>query len=271
MKLSIITVVRNAEKTIEDTIQSVVNQSFEDYEYIIVDGASTDRTKEIIESYLDKIAQYISEPDKGIYDAMNKGLELAKGDWIYFLGADDVLFSKNTLQNIFDKEPKNADVIYGDVLFKQSNIRYDGEFDAEKLRSKSPCHQAVFYRKELYDIYGKFEIKYKTTADYVLHVKTFCGGAVWQYINEIVALYNETGASYSQKDTNYLHDSFEIRLSGFAGRVSKKSLARIFLSSFGAFFRNHPIKESIKNLRLLFSHISIWNIIEVLYDKYIQK
>lgn len=86
MNVSIITVVRNAEKTIEKTIQSVINQTYDDYEYIIIDGCSTDTTNRIIETYLNHISKYISEPDAGIYDAMNKGISLANGKWIYFWG-----------------------------------------------------------------------------------------------------------------------------------------------------------------------------------------
>ena len=271
MKLSIITVVRNAEKTIRYTIESVVNQIFTDYEYIIIDGCSNDGTKNIIESFSGKISKYVSEPDKGIYDAMNKGLRIAEGDWVYFMGADDVIFSTDIFHKLFKNNLDDVDVLYGNVLFKNKKILFDGEFNAEKLCSRSPCHQAVLYRRKLFDIYGEFEIKYTTAADYVLHIKTFCGGARWKYVNEIFAIYNELGASFLWKDKQYLNNNFEIRLMGFKGHVGKKSLARIFLSSYWRFFLSHPIRKSLKYLNILFSYINIWTVVSVIIDKCFKK
>lgn len=268
MNVSIITVVRNAEKTIEKTIQSVINQTYDDYEYIIIDGCSTDATNRIIETYLNHISKYISEPDAGIYDAMNKGISLANGKWIYFLGADDTLYSDDILELVFDSDYKDDDVIYGNVLLKESGVIFDGEFDYEKLCSKSPCHQAIFYRKELFNRCGVFDLKYRTTADYVLHINTLRGGSKWRYIERIIAVYNETGASYSQRDVAYLNDRFEIRLLGFAELVNEKLLARIFLSSFWRFLITHPIKRSLQNLRILFSHMKWYTILVVIYEKY---
>lgn len=98
LKISIITVSYNAAKTIEQTIQSVVNQTYDNIEYIIIDGGSTDGTVDIIKKYEDKIAYWVSEPDKGIYDAMNKGILKASGEYIYFLGADDWLYNESVME-----------------------------------------------------------------------------------------------------------------------------------------------------------------------------
>ena len=100
--VSVVTVVRNGIKTIEQTILSVINQDYHDFEYIIIDGVSTDGTLEILNKYSDKISKIISEPDVGIYDAMNKGIALANGDWVYFLGCDDVLYESSTLSRILE-------------------------------------------------------------------------------------------------------------------------------------------------------------------------
>jgi len=272
MKLSIITVVRNAEKTIEAAIQSVINQSFDDFEYIIIDGCSTDKTKEIIESFSGKINTFVSEADKGIYDAMNKGVDIAEGEWIYFLGADDVVYSNSVFKDIFNNNNHDdADVIYGNVIFKQTNILFDGEFNAEKLCSKSPCHQAVFYRRQLFSIFGKFDIRYFTSADYVLHIKTFCNGARWKYLDYIIAIYDQTGVSTIKRDKIFRNDNFEIRTSNFAGHVNPKSLARVFLSSFWQYFISHHLNKSIKNLKILFSYVNLHTIFSVIYDKYFKK
>ena len=99
-KISVITVCFNAVETIEETILSVINQTYSNIEYIIIDGASTDGTVDIVNKYRDKIACFVSEPDKGIYDAMNKAVKVAKGDWLFFINSDDVFINNECLQNV---------------------------------------------------------------------------------------------------------------------------------------------------------------------------
>ncbi len=132
--ISIITVCYQAEKTIEQTIQSVLSQTYPHIEYLIIDGASTDSTIEIIHSYGDQISKVISEKDKGLYDAMNKGLQLATGEYVYFLNADDLLYDEETLSKAF-AACGEADVIYGEALF----INEKGE--SLGLRSQCTPHQ----------------------------------------------------------------------------------------------------------------------------------
>lgn len=254
--ISIITVVRNGVASIEETILSVINQNYFEIEYIIIDGVSTDGTLSVIEKYVDKISTFVSEPDNGIYDAMNKGIKLAKGDWIYFLGADDVLYSKNTLFNIFiDKSHDNVEVIYGDVMMKQSQILYDGKFDYEKMSNRSICHQAIFYRKEVFDKYGFFNTRYITAADYVFNLKSFCSDyEKWLYVDEVVAVFNQEGISKS-RDENSKADNFAIRYDSFRTHVSKYVLSRIFWSSYFRYFLKHNLKTSWKYLTLVKSDI----------------
>ena len=128
--ISIITVSYNAVKTIEDTIVSVLGQTYSNIEYIIIDGGSTDGTLDIIKKYEDKITYWVSEPDKGIYDAMNKGILKATGDYLFFLGADDkITCNFNDIIHLF--KDKNT-VYYGDVLFGEEGKKYDGEFNTNK-------------------------------------------------------------------------------------------------------------------------------------------
>ena len=115
MNVTIITVCRNHAKELEKTIQSVENQTWQKKEYIVIDGASTDETLEVIQQHGDSITQWISEPDQGIYDAMNKGIRLAQGQWVIFMNAGDTFASTDTLQRVF-QESQEADVIYGDVI-----------------------------------------------------------------------------------------------------------------------------------------------------------
>ena len=117
-KISVITVTYNAVATLEATILSVIRQSYSNLEYLIVDGDSSDGTKEIIKKYQSALGYYISEKDKGIYDAMNKGIKACTGEWIIFLGADDVFYNNDTINKIFNKyDVEKSDFIYGDVIF----------------------------------------------------------------------------------------------------------------------------------------------------------
>ena len=113
--VTVITVCRNHAKGLEKTIQSVESQTWQEKEYLVIDGASTDGTMEVIRQHEGSITQWISEPDLGIYDAMNKGVRLAQGQWIIFMNAGDTFASTDTLQRVF-QEPQEADVIYGDVI-----------------------------------------------------------------------------------------------------------------------------------------------------------
>lgn len=117
--ISVVTVCYNAADTIEKTMLSVLNQTYHDIEYIIIDGGSTDGTVEIIRKYADRIAYWVSEPDKGIYDAMNKGIKVATGEWINFMNAGDEFVDANVLDKLFfAKTVANVDVIYGNTLMK---------------------------------------------------------------------------------------------------------------------------------------------------------
>lgn len=149
-KISIITVTYNSADLLRNTITSVFEQTYEDYEYIIIDGGSTDETKSIVTPFLYQISKFISEPDKGIYNAMNKGIALAKGDYCMFLNAGDVLYDCDTLSQIVNSfSQKNVDIYIGDAIYyKEGEI---GEYFAPQLE-KMPfrfCHQAMLFRTEL--------------------------------------------------------------------------------------------------------------------------
>lgn len=173
-KFSIITVTYNAGAVLEDTIQSVITQTYKNIEYIIVDGGSKDRTLQIVDQYKEHIHKVISEPDKGLYDAMNKGIKLATGDYLCFLNAGDELHEDDTLQLMVHSltEPTLPDVIYGDTAI----VDEEGHFlhmrrlsPPENLNWKSfkegmlVCHQAFFARRDLIEPYN---LHYRFSADF---------------------------------------------------------------------------------------------------------
>lgn len=140
LKVSVITVCRNAENVIEKTISSVVEQTYENIEYIIVDGASQDKTLEIVTRYAEKgNIKYITEPDRGIYDAMNKGIRMSTGDYLEFLNAGDALINHNVIEKVVDEITKcQADIVYGNILYHYS----DG---SERTRVYGQFCSTLFY------------------------------------------------------------------------------------------------------------------------------
>tara|TARA_B100000508_G_scaffold140981_1_gene144801 strand:- start:6426 stop:7178 length:753 start_codon:yes stop_codon:yes gene_type:complete len=180
LKVSIITVVWNNVSTVAEAIESVLNQSYSNIEYIIVDGKSNDGTVEVIEKYANKIDTFISEKDNGLYDAMNKGIQIATGDIIGFINADDVINSNNCVEEIVKKfESTNADVVYGDKIYVDPQnpskvVRYwkSGEFNRNSYKKgwMTP-HLSTYIKKDLYNKFGGFRGDFKIAADYELMLR----------------------------------------------------------------------------------------------------
>lgn len=201
-KISIITVCYNACKVIEKTIESVLAQSYPDKEYIIIDGGSTDGTVDIIKKYSDKISYWVSEPDKGIYDAMNKGIDAATGDWINFMNAGDTFVEDRTLELVADRieSTQSADIVYGDTI---KAYKY-GKKECKPLQLRLMarhivfCHQSSFVRTELMKK-DKFSLKYKIAGDYDFFYRQYTANRAFAYIPIPVAVYDaESGISSTQ-------------------------------------------------------------------------
>ena len=180
MKISIITVVWNSNDTVRDAIESVLGQTYENIEYIIIDGASTDGTIEIIRSYSEKISKFVSEPDQGIYDAMNKGLALATGDIVGILNSDDFYSANDILESVVNEFDRSmVDCLYGDLVyvnatdtsqivrFWKSKIYVPGAFK----KGWHPAHPTFFVRRECFEKYGVFNLNFKIAADYELMLR----------------------------------------------------------------------------------------------------
>ena len=207
MKVSIITVVFNGAEHIRDCINSVLNQTYSDIEYIVVDGKSTDETIAIVRSYGTKIARFVSEADNGLYDAMNKGIHLATGDVIGLLNADDFYRHNQVIANavaLFQKT--GSDGVYGDMLYVD---RYNTQKLKRYWRSGwytdnafawgwMPGHLSFFARRDLYERYGLFRLDLESAADYELLLRFIHKNkAKLSYMNEVTIVMREGGISNS--------------------------------------------------------------------------
>jgi glycosyltransferase involved in cell wall biosynthesis len=189
MKISIITVCYNSAKTIENTILSVINQTYKDIEYIIVDGKSKDDTIQIVEKYNSNITKWISEPDKGIYDAMNKGIEMATGEIIGILNSDDTLNSNTVIEEISNFHKQNdIDASIGNIIQHKDNgkiVRFysSKSWNPGKLKiGFMPPHPSIFFKKELFDKYENYNLGFKIGADYELITRFFLKNRItWMY------------------------------------------------------------------------------------------
>lgn len=179
MKISVITVCLNAKTTIEETFLSIFNQTYKDVELIVIDGASTDGTIEVINKYKDKIAYSLSEPDNGVYEAMNKGINASNGDFIIFLNADDIFYDEHVLEKVaktLDENP-DIDLLFGNAEYisedkKTSRIQtYEMVKDDFSLIINNICHQSIFYHKKLFEKFDLFSIEYQIFADWDFNLK----------------------------------------------------------------------------------------------------
>jgi len=213
-RITVITVSYNSCKTISDTINSVLTQSYLNIEYIIIDGGSTDGTVELIQSYSNNISKFISEPDKGIYDAINKGIRLSTGDIVGILNSDDFFCNTKVITNVAEAFQKNdIEAVYGDVQYVNPKnilkvVRYYSSklFWSDKFRfGFMPAHPSFYVKRELFDKFGYYKTDYKIAADYELLIR-------FLYINKVKYKYLELpfvsmrtgGVSNSSFRSNYL-------------------------------------------------------------------
>jgi glycosyltransferase involved in cell wall biosynthesis len=195
--VSIVIPTYNSASTLQETLESIIAQTYPHWEIIIIDGKSIDHTLEIIKKYESHISQWLSEKDNGIYDAMNKGILMSKGDYLYFMGSDDIFYSNGVLERIFTESRYcDYEVIYGNVINKSTGDIYDGEFTVFKLKEKNICHQSIFTNRKLFESLGNFDIKYKALADWDFNLKWFTNIKVKKiFVPEIIALYNDLATS----------------------------------------------------------------------------
>ena len=203
MKISIVTITYNSAKTLQRALASVQGQTYTDIEHVIVDGASTDGTRDLIATYAAKHpnVRWVSEKDNGIYDALNKGIRMATGDVVGFLHSDDVLFAPDSIEHIAAAfEPAGVDVVYGDLQYCQNNrvVRHweSNAFNPRSLKySWMPPHPTVYVRKEVYEQVGLYDDWFRISADYDMMLRIFKAGYASRYIPEVLVSMEIGGAS----------------------------------------------------------------------------
>ena len=197
MKISIITVCYNAQKTIERTLLSVFSQTYPDKEFVVIDGGSSDGTLEILKKYADKIDVLVSEPDKGIYDAMNKGVAKSSGDYLIFINSDDYFYDEFVLERV--AQAPRADFIFGDQYCEENGIRSLAKnLDALNVYHMFRgffAHQSILAKRELFLKYGNFDLSYKICADWDWILRCLVNGATTTRVDTPIAVFTVGGAS----------------------------------------------------------------------------
>ena len=220
MKISIITVVYNNEKTIQDAMQSVLGQTYKNIEYVIIDGSSKDNTVNLIKEYKDQLGHFVSEKDNGLYDAMNKGIQACTGDVIGILNSDDLYQDSQVIAAVMEefKNDKVLDIVYGDLVYVKSN---DTNTIVRNWKSKEyykrffenanvPPHPALFVRSKVYKEAGLFDMQFKLAADYELMLRMFKKhNFKSKYINRLIIKMRLGGAT-NQSYTNIVNQNKEI-------------------------------------------------------------
>ncbi len=241
-KLSVITIVYNNVKDIERTMLSVLNQSYRNIEYIVIDGASTDGTRDTISKYTDKLAKFISEPDQGIYDAMNKGLALATGDYILFMNSGDEIYAYETVADVFDTAT-SADIYYGETEMFNEQWQSLGQrrhcapenFNWKSFKyGMSVSHQAIYIKR---NIVTPFDLRYKYSSDIDWMIKAAKNASSIVNTHMYVAKYLVGGIS-KKKHLASLKERFQI-FTKYYGLIPNLINHIVIAASLGVYFVRH--------------------------------
>lgn len=205
MKLSIITINFNNIDGLRKTIESVISQTFTDYEYVVIDGGSTDGSDDLIKTYEDKITYWVSEPDKGIYNAMNKGILQAKGEYCLFLNSGDWLYSNDILSSVFSIDYKE-DILYGDLFVvatsKTFRIYTPNRLSLHFFYIDSLCHPSAFIKRQLFNI-ELYDEQLKVVADWKFFMDRFIDGYSFKKLPYVVSYFDRILAPSYDKDIGW--------------------------------------------------------------------
>jgi glycosyltransferase involved in cell wall biosynthesis len=218
-KLSIIIPSHNNADQLSSLLDSIKSQRFTNFEVLVIDGNSTDSTQEVVEKYSPLVSYFVSENDKGIYDAMNKGIRASKGEWLYFIGCDDEFYSTDALLNVFQHEEEAINVFYGKI-FNKMKQKAEGEVVLSKkdLIDTSIWHQSVFYRRSIFEQFGEYDLSYKIAADVVFNLSTFSQNFnQWKFIDVVVSVFSGDGISSHTIDLKYHENQKRLFQQWFSG------------------------------------------------------
>lgn len=228
---SIIVPTFNTASTLDACLRSIVGQTCNDFEVVLVDGGSTDGTLDTVKTFASELDTRLvshSGPDDGPYDAMNRGVDMASGSWVLFLGADDVLYEADTLARVaaFIDGHDSAGLVYGDVINRSTGTRHAGEFDLDRLLFETNmCHQAIFYRRELFAGIGPYNLRYRIWADWDFNIRCLSNPAlVTRYMDIVVTLYNDVTGISSAVDKEF-RKRLPIFFWAAAAEISGRTLA----------------------------------------------
>lgn len=210
--LSIITINYNNKVGLEKTIESVINQTYNDFEYIVIDGNSSDGSQDIINEYNDKISYSISEPDTGIYNAMNKGIKIASGEFLLFLNSGDCLFDNNILSKVVQDLNSEISIFYGNMIISNNGkpttfCNLPDELSFSFFLNFSLPHQATFIKKQLFDDNFYYNENLKIISDWEFNLYCICKkNEPYQHLNYIISDFDGSGISSNLNNTNQLLD-----------------------------------------------------------------
>ena len=204
MIVTIITVCRNHAQELERTIRSVESQTWQEKEYLVIDGASTDDSLDVIKAHEASITRWVSEPDQGIYDAMNKGVKMAQGEWVIFMNAGDTFAEDDTLQRVFGN-PLDADVIYGDVIKGELVKKAEAPRNAHRMFY---CHQSAFVRTSCLREFP-FDIRHRMSADFKQVKQMYLSGKTFRQLDFPVANFDTQGVSNRNRSAG-LYDNIQV-------------------------------------------------------------
>ncbi len=257
IKISVITITYNSEKTLRDTIESVLGQTYKNVEYIIVDGKSKDSTCDIVRSYGDRITKFISEKDNGLYDALNKGIRLATGDVVGFMHSDDIFAAPDALKLIAEAFIHfNVDSVFGDLVYVDQEdtskiVRFwrSGKFHYSKaLAGWMPPHPTFYARRIVYEEYGGFNTTFKIAADYESILRFLVRFRISTFYIPLVLVRMRVGGESNKSLKNLIRKSREdLRAMRINGLISFVALFSKNVSKFKQFMPPEWVNRQIRN------------------------
>lgn len=252
MLLSIITINLNNTEGLKRTIESVIDQSSTSFEYIVIDGNSTDGSVNLLSKYSKKIDKIVVEKDFGIYHAMNKGIDLAEGDYILFLNSGDFLFNKNSISNVEELFDGEYEILYGNLIIESSSGKYlhkpPGKLDFNFFLSHSLPHPSSFIKRELFQKFGRYLENLKIVSDWAFFLRVICKeNCKYFKIEQTISVFNTEGISYNKKSLMLIETERDFIIytyySSFLGSFNSYKLER---SNFPFNLFNYLIKKLYK-------------------------